>query len=59
MKERSMAQTLYAGGKVFTEKQRCEDGLGLLVEGDTIKRIAPLEQREFLNHHRRWSFSRN
>ena len=39
-----MAQTLYAGGKVFTEKQRCEDGLGLLVEGDTIKRIAPLAE---------------
>jgi len=36
-----MAQTLYAGGKVFTEGGRCEAGLGLLVEGDSIRRLAP------------------
>jgi imidazolonepropionase-like amidohydrolase len=39
-----MTQTLYAGGKLFTEKGRCETGLGLLVEGDTIKRLAPLSE---------------
>jgi imidazolonepropionase-like amidohydrolase len=39
-----MAQTLYAGGKVFTEKGRCEDGLGLLVEAETIRQLAPLAE---------------
>jgi imidazolonepropionase-like amidohydrolase len=39
-----MTQTLYAGGKVFTEKGRSEDGLGLLVEGETIGRLAPLAE---------------
>jgi imidazolonepropionase-like amidohydrolase len=39
-----MAQTLYAGGLVFTENGRTEAGLGLLVEGDSIARLAPLAE---------------